>query len=64
MHIKGIPFDAPLYEVDNERGVEYWNCEGITVLFTVKGPVTALLPEGLAPAADPPVGGVILGLLT
>ena len=59
MHIKGIPFDAPLYEVDNERGVEYWNCEGITVLFTVKGLVTALLPEGLAPAADPPVGGVI-----
>src|SRR5512135_3279421 len=59
MHIKGVPFDAPLYEVDRERGWEYWNCEGITVLFTVKGPVTALLPEGLTPAADPPVGGVI-----
>lgn len=59
MYIKGIPLDAPLYEVESERGGEYWNCEGITVLFTVAGPVTDLLPEGLAPTADPPVGGVM-----
>lgn len=59
MHVRGIPFDAPLFEADSDRGVEYWNCEGITVLFTVKGPVRTLLPEGLVPAGDPPVGGVI-----
>ncbi len=59
MHVKGIPFDAPLFDVDSEHGVEYWNCESLTVLFTVKGPIRALLPEGLAPAGDPPVGGVI-----
>ncbi len=58
MHAKGIPFDAPLFEVDTDRGQEYWNCEGTTVLFTVRGPVAALLPEGLALADDPPIGAV------
>lgn len=59
MEIKGIPFDAPLFEADPQRGTEYWNCESIAAFFTLKGSVTALLPQGLVPAADPPLAGVV-----
>jgi acetoacetate decarboxylase len=45
--IKGIPFDAPLYEIDEERGIEYRNCKAVTVLFTLKRDLSELLPEGL-----------------
>ncbi len=56
--LKGIPFDSPLYEVDEERGVEYRNCEAITAFFTVRGDVEEMLPEGLKPFSDPPQGGI------
>lgn len=56
--LKGIPFDSPLYEVDEERGVEYRNCEAIVGFFTIKGDVSDLLPEGLKPYSEPAQGGV------
>ncbi|MBE8540411.1 acetoacetate decarboxylase family protein [Geoglobus acetivorans] len=56
--LRGIPFDSPLYEVDEERGIEYRNCEAITAFFTIKGDVSEILPEGLKPYSDPPQGGV------
>lgn len=55
--VKGIPLDAPLYEVDVERGVEYRNCEAIFGVFTTRN-VTTLLPEGLKPASEPALGGI------
>jgi len=45
--IKGIPFDAPLYEIDEERGIEYRNCKAVTALFTLKSDLSDLIPEGL-----------------
>lgn len=59
MESKGIPLDAPLFEGDPGRGTEYWNCESIAAFFTLKSPVSALLPEGLTPAGDPPLGAVM-----
>ncbi|WP_456477974.1 acetoacetate decarboxylase family protein [Geoglobus ahangari] len=56
--LKGIPFDSPLYEVDEERGIEYRNCEAITAFFTIRGDVSEILPDGLKPYSDPPQGGV------
>ncbi len=56
--LKGIPFDSPLYEVDEDRGIEYRNCEAITAFFTIKGDVSELLPEGLKPYSDPAQGGI------
>ncbi|MEM1957329.1 MAG: acetoacetate decarboxylase family protein [Archaeoglobaceae archaeon] len=45
--LKGIPFDSPLYEIDEDRGIEYRNCKAITALFTIKSDVSDLIPEGL-----------------
>lgn len=56
--LKGIPFDSPLYEVDEDRGIEYRNCEAITAFFTIGGDVEGMLPEGLKPYSDPPQGGI------
>ncbi len=56
--LKGIPFDSPLYEVDEDRGIEYRNCEAITAFFTIKGDVSEILPEGLKPYSKPAQGGI------
>ena len=56
--LKGIPFDSPLYEVDEDRGIEYRNCEAITAFFTIKNDVSELLPDGLRLYSDPPQGGI------
>ncbi len=56
--LKGIPFDSPLYEVDEERGIEYRNCEAITAFVTIKNDVSDLLPEGLKPYSKPAQGGI------
>jgi len=56
--LKGIPSDSPLYEVDEERGIEYRNCEAITGFFTIKNDVEDLLPEGLKPYSKPAQGGI------
>jgi hypothetical protein len=37
-------------------GAEYVGCEAIQAVFTVAGDVRPLLPEGLIPAGDPPIG--------
>ena len=56
--VKGIPFDAPLFEVDEERGIEYIGCEGITAFFTIKNDISDLLPEGLKAYSEPAQGGI------
>ncbi len=56
--INGIPFDSPLYTIDEERGVEYRNCEAITAFFTIDGDVSELLPEGVKPYSEPANGGI------
>lgn len=58
MRIKGIPFDAPLYEGDAELGAAYRDCEIVAAVFTTSPEVGSLLPEGLTPALDPPIGAV------
>jgi len=50
--IKGIPFDSPLYEIDEERGIEYRDCKAIAVLFTLKKNLSDLIPEGLKPTGN------------
>ncbi|MDH5816071.1 MAG: acetoacetate decarboxylase family protein [Candidatus Nezhaarchaeota archaeon] len=53
--IKGIPFDSPLYEIDEERGIEYRGCRAITAFFTIRSDVKDLIPEGLKPLGN---GGI------
>jgi acetoacetate decarboxylase len=50
--IKGTPFDSPLYEIDEERGVECRNCKAIAVVFTLKKDPSELVPEGLKPTGN------------
>ncbi len=57
---RGMPIDAPLYDIDPVRGVEYWNCRALTAVFTVTGEVTRLIPEGLGPASPEPIGMVMI----
>ena len=53
-----------VYKVKNfrttheERGIEYRNCEAITVLFTIKNDISGLIPDGLKSYSDPPQGGI------
>lgn len=58
MEIKGIPFDAPLYDIDPERGAEYHGCEGLAATFFTTADIASLLPEGLRPTSDPPTAAV------
>ncbi|MEX2557709.1 MAG: acetoacetate decarboxylase family protein [Actinomycetota bacterium] len=58
--VKGIPLDAPLYEIDAERGVEYWGCKALAAFFTIDGDVSDLLPAGLRLAGDPALGAVLI----
>ncbi|MBM3155166.1 MAG: hypothetical protein FJ008_07505 [Chloroflexi bacterium] len=55
---ESIPFDAPLYDFDRERGIEYRNCDAVAALFLIKGDINPILPEGVEPYSDPPMGGV------
>ncbi len=56
--VKGTPIDAPLYEMDEARGVEYWGCRGVVAGFTVAGDVSSILPRGLH--VDTPALGAVL----
>ena len=56
--VKGTPIDAPLYEMDAERGAEYWGCKGVVVGFTVAGDLSPILPRGLH--LDTPALGAVL----
>lgn len=57
---ESIPFDAPLYDFNRERGIEYRNCEAILAVFSADEDVVNLLPEGLELYTDPPQGAVWL----
>ena len=54
--VKGIPFDAPLYQRDTEHGSSFLNCQSVNAVFTIGSDVSHLLPKGLVPAADRPLG--------
>ena len=56
--VKGTPIDAPLYEMDEARGVEYWGCRAVVAGFTVAGDVSSLVPRGLH--LDTPAVGAVL----
>ncbi len=56
----GIPIDAPLYEVDLERGAEYWDCKAIATVFTISQDVSDLIPEGLKLLGESPLGMVLI----
>lgn len=53
---ESIPFDAPLYDFNRQRGIEYRNCEALAAAFIISGEVDEILPEGLEPFSDPPQG--------
>jgi len=55
---ESIPFDAPLYDFNRERGIEYRNCEALMVMFLTTSDVDKILPEGLEPFSDPPLAGI------
>src|ERR1035437_7397038 len=54
--MKSTPLDAPLFQMDPERGIEYWGCRAVMAGFTVAGDVSDLVPRGLhlgSPALGP-----------
>lgn len=55
---ESIPFDAPLYDFNRERGVEYRNCDALIAIFLTSPDVDQILPEGLEPFSDPPQAGI------
>lgn len=61
MTIKGIPFDAPLYETGAEERFYYRNVEAVMAIFTTSSKVIAMLPDGLVPTTDPPLAAVWVG---
>ncbi len=56
---KSTPLDSPLFQMDSERGIEYWGCRAVMVTFTVAGNVTDLVPRGLH-LDDPAFGAVLV----
>ena len=55
---ESIPFDAPLYDFNRERGIEYRNCEALAAVFLTTSDVDKILPEGLEPFSDPPQAAI------
>ena len=55
---ESIPFDAPLYDINRDRGIEYRNCDALVAAFIITGAVDEILPEGLEPFSDPPQGAI------
>jgi len=53
-----IPFDAPLFDANRERGIEYRNCEAIVAAFMIEGDIERILPQGIEPFSDPPQGAI------
>jgi acetoacetate decarboxylase len=60
LEIKGIPFDAPLYQPDKEHGSAFLNCQTVHTVFTIASDVKRLLPKELVPAANPAIGLVTI----
>ena len=61
--IKGIRFDAPLYQRDQEHGSAFLNCQAVYAAFTITGDIKRLLPKELVQAADPPMGVVSIAAM-
>lgn len=57
--ITSTPLDAPLFQMDAERGIEYWNCRALVAAFTVEDDLGDLLPPGLH-LDTPAVGAVFV----
>jgi acetoacetate decarboxylase len=57
--MKSTPLDAPLFQMDSERGIEYWGCRAVLAGFTVRGDISDLVPHGLH-LDSPPVGAVLV----
>lgn len=55
---KSTPLDAPLFEMDSDRGIEYWGCKAVMATFTVGGDIADLVPRGLH--LDEPAFGAVL----
>ncbi len=58
VNLKSAPLDAPLYQMDADRGIEYWSCKAVIAAFTVAGHVDDLVPRGLH--VDSPALGAVL----
>ena len=58
--LRSTPLDSPLYELDPQRGVEYWGCRALIALFTLAGDIAEILPEGVAVAGEQPLGVVLV----
>ena len=56
---KSTPLDSPLFEMDSDRGIEYWGCKAVMATFTVGGDVADLVPRGLH-LDDPAFGAVLI----
>ncbi len=56
--MKSTPLDAPLFQMDSERGIEYWGCRAVMAGFTVRGDISDLVPHGLH--LDSPAIGAVL----
>ncbi len=56
---KSTPLDAPLFQMDAERGIEYWGCRAVLATFTLTEEVAGLVPEGLH-LLQPAVGAVLV----
>jgi acetoacetate decarboxylase len=56
---KSTPLDAPLFQMDPARGIEYWGCRAVMATFTVGGDVADLVPHGLH-LDDPALGAVLV----
>ena len=42
---KSTPLDSPLYQMDPDRGIEYWGCKAVMATFTVGGDIADLVPR-------------------
>lgn len=56
--IKSTPLSAPLFQVDAERGIEYWRCRAVAAAFSIDDDVSDLVPHGLH--LDTPAIGAVL----
>ena len=57
--VRSTPLDAPLFQIDPARGVEYWGCRAVLAAFEIAGDVSALVPRGLH-LGHPAVGAVLV----
>ncbi len=57
--MKSTPLDSPLFEMDVDRGIEYWGCRAVIATFTIGCAVGDLVPHGLH-LDDPAFGAVLV----